>query len=231
MWSRTIVSVTNAAGCSSRLQRRFFLGRLVGLASVAAACAISSQAQAFVHSYSGSDNNKKSCPDNDDPYNLVERFVQTQAAYQDVAVAELQAGRKRSHWSWFIFPTPPYMVNGIERGSPTNKYYALRNRHETEAYLQMPPVTVADNKDQKNAVVVDLRANYLQIMNIIATQLETHSDMTPLQLVGGLDVKKLRSSAQHFHHVASTLEPIPDDEVAEACRRVLAAMDDCNDKD
>jgi uncharacterized protein (DUF1810 family) len=41
----------------------------------------------------------------DDPYRL-ERFAQAQDAggtYQR-AVAELRAGRKVSHWMWFVFP-------------------------------------------------------------------------------------------------------------------------------
>jgi len=32
------------------------------------------------------------------------RFVEAQESTYEVALAELQAGRKRSHWMWFVFP-------------------------------------------------------------------------------------------------------------------------------
>ena len=38
-----------------------------------------------------------------DPFNL-ERFVTAQASIFETALSELKAGRKRSHWMWFIFP-------------------------------------------------------------------------------------------------------------------------------
>ena len=38
-----------------------------------------------------------------DPYDL-DRFVQAQAANYDAALAELRAGRKRTHWSWYVLP-------------------------------------------------------------------------------------------------------------------------------
>ena len=38
-----------------------------------------------------------------DPYDLA-RFVSAQAPVYDQVVAELRAGRKRSHWMWFVFP-------------------------------------------------------------------------------------------------------------------------------
>lgn len=38
-----------------------------------------------------------------DPFDL-RRFVDAQAAEYPTVVEELRAGRKRSHWIWFIFP-------------------------------------------------------------------------------------------------------------------------------
>ena len=38
-----------------------------------------------------------------DPFNL-ERFVTAQASIFETALSELKAGRKRSHWMWFVFP-------------------------------------------------------------------------------------------------------------------------------
>lgn len=46
---------------------------------------------------------------------------------------ELRAGRKRSHWMWFIFP----QVDGLG-ASPMAKKFAISGRDEAEAYLRHP---------------------------------------------------------------------------------------------
>jgi len=38
-----------------------------------------------------------------DPHHL-QRFVAAQSTAFDRAFAELRAGRKTSHWMWFVFP-------------------------------------------------------------------------------------------------------------------------------
>lgn len=48
----------------------------------------------------------------------------------DQALAELQAGHKRSHWMWFIFP----QHRDLGR-SATAKYYGLNGVEEARAYL------------------------------------------------------------------------------------------------
>jgi uncharacterized protein (DUF1810 family) len=65
-----------------------------------------------------------------DPFDL-QRFVDAQArAYADV-VDELRAGRKRSHWIWFIFP----QIAGLG-SSPTASRYAIASLDEARAYLR-----------------------------------------------------------------------------------------------
>jgi uncharacterized protein (DUF1810 family) len=49
------------------------------------------------------------------------------------AVDELRAGRKRSHWMWFVFP----QVAGLGH-SPTARAYALSGLAEARAYLHHP---------------------------------------------------------------------------------------------
>ena len=34
----------------------------------------------------------------------LERFLRAQQDHYQAALEEIQAGRKRSHWMWFIFP-------------------------------------------------------------------------------------------------------------------------------
>lgn len=64
-----------------------------------------------------------------DPYDL-QRFVDAQAGTYDQALAELHAGRKRSHWMWFVLP----QVAGLGR-SGTARHYALSGLDEARAYL------------------------------------------------------------------------------------------------
>jgi uncharacterized protein (DUF1810 family) len=64
-----------------------------------------------------------------DTYDL-ERFVQAQAPVFETALAELRAGRKRSHWMWFVFP----QLKGLGR-SPTAQFYGISCLDEARAYL------------------------------------------------------------------------------------------------
>lgn len=65
----------------------------------------------------------------DDPYKL-QRFLDGQSRCYDQVVAELQSGRKRSHWMWFIFP----QIRGLGWSAAAH-YYALADREEARAYL------------------------------------------------------------------------------------------------
>lgn len=67
-----------------------------------------------------------------DPHGLA-RFVDAQAAVYDAVLAELHAGRKRTHWMWFIFP----QLRVLGR-SATALRYGIANREEAEAYLTHP---------------------------------------------------------------------------------------------
>jgi uncharacterized protein (DUF1810 family) len=70
----------------------------------------------------------------EDPYNL-ERFVTAQDAggTYDRATAELRAGRKATHWMWFVFP----QIAGLGY-SPTSRTYAISSLDEARAYLAHP---------------------------------------------------------------------------------------------
>jgi len=67
-----------------------------------------------------------------DPYHL-DRFLKAQEDSYDTALDELRAGRKRSHWIWFIFP----QIAGLGH-SPTSQYYAIKSLEEAIAYLAHP---------------------------------------------------------------------------------------------
>ena len=61
------------------------------------------------------------------------RFVEAQAPVHDRALAELKAGRKQSHWMWFVFP----QIAGLGR-SPMAQHYAIQNLAEARAFLAHP---------------------------------------------------------------------------------------------
>jgi uncharacterized protein (DUF1810 family) len=67
-----------------------------------------------------------------DRYNL-ERFVEAQAGVYEQACAELRAGRKRSHWMWFVFP----QIRGLGSSEMAVRY-AISGREEARAYLDHP---------------------------------------------------------------------------------------------
>ena len=67
-----------------------------------------------------------------DPFNL-QRFVDAQAPVYAQVQSELQAGQKRSHWMWFIFP----QVSGLG-SSPTAQRFAITSMDEAVAYLAHP---------------------------------------------------------------------------------------------
>lgn len=71
-------------------------------------------------------------PDAGDPFDL-ERFVRAQAGNYDDALAELRAGRKRTHWSWYVLP----QIRGLG-SSALSVHYALSGLAEARAYLAHP---------------------------------------------------------------------------------------------
>ena len=64
-----------------------------------------------------------------DAFNL-ERFVDAQAPLYDEVRRELKAGRKQSHWMWFIFP----QIAGLGQ-SPMSIRFAIGSLNEARAYL------------------------------------------------------------------------------------------------
>jgi uncharacterized protein (DUF1810 family) len=67
-----------------------------------------------------------------DPYDL-QRFVDAQDSAFEQARAELQAGHKRTHWMWFIFP----QIAGLGHSAMAERY-AISALAEAEAYLAHP---------------------------------------------------------------------------------------------
>ncbi|HET8879289.1 MAG TPA: DUF1810 domain-containing protein [Arthrobacter sp.] len=110
----------------------------------------------------------------DDPYEL-SRFTRAQDAggtYR-TALAELHSGAKRSHWMWFVFP----QVAGLGM-SATSRTYAIASLDEARAYLRHP-VLGPRLRDCARAVLA-----------VTGRSAE--------QIFGGIDARKLQSSATLF---------------------------------
>lgn len=150
-----------------------------------------------------------------DPHSLQERYVQPHSASFKQAVQEVERGQKTSHWSWFLAPTPPYIINGAEQGSPTNRHYALRTDDQARAYLQLGTQSTPTG-------AVNLRENYLALMRAVTQQLQKSEGMTLVKLVGQLDDPKFRTSLRYFERIS---REIGDDEVNKLCKTALVAID------
>jgi uncharacterized protein (DUF1810 family) len=113
-------------------------------------------------------------PQGGDPYGLG-RFAAAQDAGGTYgrAVAELRAGRKVSHWMWFVFP----QLTGLGR-SVTAQEYAISSLDEARAYLRHP--------------VLGPR------LAECARTLTEVTGRSAEQIVGALDAQKLRSSMTLF---------------------------------
>jgi uncharacterized protein (DUF1810 family) len=69
---------------------------------------------------------------NGDPFDL-QRFVAAQAPVYTQVCAELRAGRKATHWMWFVFP----QIGGLGT-STMSRLYAIGSRGAAHAYLLHP---------------------------------------------------------------------------------------------
>jgi uncharacterized protein (DUF1810 family) len=105
----------------------------------------------------------------------LERFVdaQDQGGTYEAALAELRAGRKTSHWMWFVFP----QIAGLGQ-SPISRRFAISSLEEARAYLAHPVLGPR--------LVTSAQA---------LTQLSTRSAD---EVFGSIDALKLRSSMTLF---------------------------------
>jgi uncharacterized protein (DUF1810 family) len=97
------------------------------------------------------------------------------------ALAELRAGRKASHWIWYIFP----QLAGLGWSSMAQRY-AIRDRDEAYDYLRDPI----------------LRERLHSGLATVADQLERGSDLESL-MGGAIDAMKLMSCVTLFREIAS----------------------------
>src|SRR5512140_2217155 len=107
---------------------------------------------------------------NQDPFAL-ERFVAAQAAVIDRVLDELRAGRKQSHWMWFVFP----QLAGLGR-SPTAVHYAIASLDEARAYLVHP--ILGERLRACTRLVLDVKGKSAHDIFGSPDELKFHSSMT-----------------------------------------------------
>lgn len=114
-----------------------------------------------------------------DPFDL-ERFVAAQDAdgTYERALAELRAGRKQSHWMWFVFP----QLEGLGRSSNARRY-GISGADEARAYLAHPVLGPRLHECARVVAAVE--------------------PADPVALLGSVDAVKLRSSMTLFDAVAT----------------------------
>ncbi|SHM01057.1 DUF1810 domain-containing protein [Hymenobacter psychrotolerans] len=103
----------------------------------------------------------------------LQRFLDAQQRDYATALAEIQAGRKRSHWMWYIFP----QIQGLGN-SETARFYAIQGQQEAAAYVQHPVL---------GPRLVEISAALLELDSTDATR-----------IMGSPDDMKLRSSMTLF---------------------------------
>ena len=107
----------------------------------------------------------------------LDRFVHAQESTYSRALAELQAGRKQSHWMWFIFP----QLRGLGTSEMAHAY-GIADASEARAYLAHP--------------ILGPR------LEACAEALLAHAPRSARDILGPPDDLKLRSCATLFAAVA-----------------------------
>lgn len=111
----------------------------------------------------------------DDPFNLG-RFVEAQAKDYSRALAELRAGKKQTHWIWYVLP----QLRGLGTSSYAT-FYGIGSAQEARAYLAHP-------------ILGPRLRECVGAMNALV-------GLSAEQVLGPVDAAKFRSCLTLFHAV------------------------------
>jgi uncharacterized protein (DUF1810 family) len=134
-----------------------------------------------------------------DPYDL-DRFVEAQAVNYGDALAELRAGRKRTHWSWYVLP----QIRGLG-SSPMSVRYAISGLEEARAYIGHP-VLGARLRECVEAIGAHAGSGATDILGPVDAS-KFHSCLTLFERAAGGDASFRAALDKHFEGVpdAATL--------------------------
>jgi uncharacterized protein (DUF1810 family) len=105
-----------------------------------------------------------------DPYRL-QRFVDAQASCFAQVRSELAAGKKKTHWMWFIFP----QLEGLG-SSPMAQRFAISGIEEAKAYLAHP--VLGDRLHDCTALVNAVSGRSVEDIFGYPDDLKFHSSLT-----------------------------------------------------
>lgn len=107
----------------------------------------------------------------------LDRFIRAQDGHYEQALAELRAGRKSSHWIWFVLP----QLRGLGR-SPMALAYGITGRVEAQAYLDHPVLG--------------------ERLRTCVQALLAHTGRSAVDILGDIDAMKCRSCLTLFDAVS-----------------------------
>nr|WP_174822680.1 DUF1810 domain-containing protein [Ruegeria lacuscaerulensis] len=107
-------------------------------------------------------------------------FIEAQDAVWSDVLRELEQGQKSSHWMWFVFP----QLAELGR-SHMAQLYGIEDLDEATAYLGHP----------------ELRRRLTEAARLMLR----HKGRDPIDILGGIDAKKLRSSMTLFSSVPGAM--------------------------
>ncbi|GAA3998349.1 DUF1810 domain-containing protein [Sphingomonas humi] len=114
------------------------------------------------------------------PYRLsLARFIAAQGGVYDLALAELRAGQKRTHWMWFVLP----QLRGLGHSIMADRY-GLEGMGEARAYLHHP---ILGQRLRECVSALLLHAGQKtagEIMGVV-DGIKLHSTLTLFEAVGG----------------------------------------------
>ena len=116
-----------------------------------------------------------------DPFRL-SRFIEAQAKDYSFALAELRAGKKQTHWIWYVLP----QLRGLGSSSMAT-FYGIGSAQEAEAYLAHPVL----GRRLKECV----------------TAMNALEGVSAVQVLGQIDAAKFRSCITLFG-IVDPSEPI-----------------------
>lgn len=104
------------------------------------------------------------------------RYLEGQKSTYNNALAEIQRGKKQSHWMWFIFP----QIIGLGF-TDYNIHYAIKNIEEAQEYYNHPVL---------GKRLIEITTAFLNNKNISA-----------LEILGKPDTRKLKSCMTLFSQI------------------------------
>jgi uncharacterized protein (DUF1810 family) len=113
-------------------------------------------------------------------YPALDRFLKAQESSYRQAYAEIEAGRKRSHWIWYIFP----QLAGLGF-SENSKYFGIAGLAEAEIYLRHP--VLGSRLISISNVLLELPTNNAHEVFGSPDDMKLKSCMTLFSLVPGSD--------------------------------------------